>query len=108
MSFDGKPYNKKSIPFQVKYINNLGPLFMVGFNTYPGREPTVKIDGNQPITINKYGYAGSNAEELIFLLENGSILRGEYHSWPQGAKRMYVELEGFSMAYQKLMELVNN
>lgn len=104
MAYNGTPYGSKNIPFQVYYINNTGPFLMVGLNTYPGKTPTVRIDDNDPVSV------GGMLRDLSLIdqLLTGKILRGRYWVWPEGARDMYVELEGFEEAWERLTELRKN
>lgn len=95
----------KSIPFQVVVYESStgeqhGPVVEPGFNTWPGQNPTVRVDQNPPIT-------DMGSRRLIEELETGSAAKAEYWVWPEGSRRMAVDLTGFSEAFQLLMSKVN-
>ncbi len=106
MSSDGRAYGRKDIPFQVYFIGQSGPFVMAGFNTYPGKSPTVRVDDNSPVRVHDYGGVSKLEpdESLVELLRKGKVARISYHIWPEGRQDMIVDLSGFEKAWQLLME----
>lgn len=108
MGHDGRPYGEKSIPFQVYFFDTLGPFVMVGWHTYPGRYPIVRVDDNTPITVRDDGGV-STLEPEPFLVEQlrlGKVARAQFHSWPEGCRNMFIDLAGFEEAWQRLVSYV--
>lgn len=103
MGGDGEPYGSKSIAFQIYFLDERGPFIMVGFNTYPGRTPTVRIDENEPIQIRNSPPVASPS--LVEQLRLGRVARGRYHVWPTGSEDIYVDLTGFEEAWRRLNQL---
>lgn len=106
MSIDGQAYGRKDIPFQVYFSGESGPFVMAGFNTYPGKSPTVRVDDNNPVRVHDYSGVSKLKpdESLVKLLRKGKVARISYHSWPEGRQDMIVDLTGFEEAWQRLME----
>lgn len=95
-TFGSAPGFDRSIPFQVYFENGRGPAIMPGFNTYPGRTATIRVDSGAIRSANA-------AQAVINDLRSGSIAYVVYHSWPEGEKRMTVDLTGFTEAYDLLL-----
>jgi invasion protein IalB len=106
MSSDRRVYGGKDIPFQVYFIGTSGPFVMAGFNTYPGKSPTVRVDDNDPVRVHDYSGVSKLEpdESLVELLRKGKVARISYHIWPEGRQDMIVDLTGFEEAWQRLME----
>lgn len=104
LGYDGEPFGSKSIPFQVVYIDRSGPFIRVGYHTYPGRHPTVRIDDHAPVSVqDDGGVTAPSADPLIVQqMLSGRTARAAYHVWPQGEEQMYVDLSGFDQAWQRL------
>ncbi len=106
MSNNGQAYGRKDIPFQVYFIGKSGPFVVAGFNTYPGKPPTVRVDDNKPVKVHDYGGVSKLEpdEFLVELLRKGKVARISYHLWPEGRQDMIIDLTGFEEAWQRLME----
>lgn len=104
LGYDGEPYGSNSIPFQVVYFDGSGPFIRVGYHTYPGRTPTVRIDDHAPVNVqDDGGVTAPSADPLIVKqMLSGRVARATYHVWPQGQEQMYVDLTGFDQAWQRL------
>lgn len=107
LSSSGDVRGTKSIPFQVFYVGTAGPFVGVGWHTYPGRRPLVRVDENEPVVVNDSGGVAIPApdEALVEELRVGRTVRARYDVWPEGARDMYVELEGFEEAWRRLQAL---
>jgi hypothetical protein len=98
MTHDGVGYGGKDMPFQVRYLNGQGPVIVVGWNSYPGKTPTIRVDESPPIRV-----SGSAEPDVIKQLLTGSTVRGEYYAWPSASpKRIIVDLAGFGEAWTAL------
>lgn len=104
MGYDGNPYGSKSIPFQVYFLNDSGPYVMVGYHTFPGRTPTVRIDNNDPVEIrdNAGVTAPGPSPILVKQMLAGKVAKARYHVWPRGSEDMYIDLSGFGQAWERL------
>lgn len=107
MDHEGKPFGTKNYPFQVYFVNNQGPYVMVGLHTFPGRNPTVRVDDGAPVTVGDDGGVSPPvpAPALVDQIRTGLVARARFHSWPKGAQDIYVELTGFEEAWQRLAQL---
>jgi len=107
MGVDGEPYGPKNIPFQVYFLNQSGPYVMVGYHTYPGRTPIVRIDKNEPMQV--YDDAGVSEPRtnpaLVQQMLAGQVARARYDVWPDGSREMYIDLKGFGEAWRRLNQL---
>lgn len=107
MGNDGQPYGSKNIPFQVYFLDTSGPFLMVGYHTFPGRTPTIRVDDLVPIQVhNDAGITALRPDpELVEALRTGSVVKARYHVWPDRTEDMLVKLQGFEEAWQKLNQL---
>jgi hypothetical protein len=100
-TFGSNPWSTApNVPFRVVFMNREGPVVQPGFNTFPGRTPTVRVDDNDPIY-------DMRDPKLIEQLKTGRIVRAEYHVWPSGAERMTLDPSGFAEAYALLLQKVD-
>ena len=107
MNGSGEGFGSKSIPFQVFFVGKLGPFVQVGYHTYPGRHPTVRVNDNKPTKIQDDGGVSPPKPvdmTVIEQLRGGQIVRARYHSWPKGGQDMIVDIEGFDAAWNRLLE----
>lgn len=86
------------VPFQVYYENGRGPNILAGYNDFPGREATVRIDDG---VVRK----ASEATAIVSALSKGTTAFVIYNVWPEGERRMTVNIAGFAEAYAKLQAL---
>lgn len=105
MTSSGNPHGRNKIPFQVIYINDLGPILSVGYNTYPGMSPQIRIDNGEPYDVSETGYT-RESKTIIEAIKSGNILRAKYYVWPTGVEYMYVDLYGAREAIEKLESMV--
>ncbi len=106
MAYNGSAYGGNHIPFQVYFLGESGPFVSVGFHTYPGRYPTVRVDDNDPIRVQNDGGVSAPKPDsiLVALMCTGKVARARYHSWPDGSQDMIVNLIGFEEAWLRLLE----
>ena len=97
MGHDGMAFGGKNIPFQVYYFNEEGPYISVGFHTFPGRTPTIRIDDDVPRET-----PSEPLPEVAQRLRTAHVVRARYHVWPRGAEDMIVDVSGFDEAWQQL------
>ena len=102
---NGMPYGQSNIPYQV-YFNVLrgessGPRMFVGYNTYPGKTPTVKIDNNEPLKCTK-----ENAAAIIQQMKAGDVVTARFYAWPDGPEDIQINLSGFPQAWQELKQVM--
>jgi hypothetical protein len=129
MDHEGKGYGARNIPFQIYYLlpapgsqpppppppgvasqeNLNGPFVLVGFHSYPGMKPTVRVDDNAPLTVRDSagGEARGRDQELVEQLLIGTVARARYYIWPDGPKDMIVDLTGIKEAWERLQELTS-
>jgi hypothetical protein len=81
---------------------------MVGHHTYPGRNPHVRIDDQEAVTISDDAGVGPvrTHPELVQRLRQAQVVRARYHVWPEGSRDMIVDMTGFEQAWLRLLELV--
>jgi len=103
----GEGYGRKMYPFQISYIDTEGPYLFTP-NTFPGRDPIVRVDDGAPITIPHGGLDRQVVQSLIPQLRRGQVARVRYHVWPRGAQDMIVDLDGFEAAWQQLQQEVHS
>jgi hypothetical protein len=110
MDHNGYGYGRKSIPFQIVYYGKIGPFLKVGFHTFPGRYPTIRLDDGDPITILDDGGGGRGDKiqpKLIKPMWSSQVLRARYHSWPEGHQDIIIEnLFGLEEAWNRLQEII--
>lgn len=104
MKADGTPFmGQATIPLEVFYVDSAGPFLQIGFNTFPGRDPTVRVDDGVPYTFPERAPPAA----LLAELRAGRVLRGRYYVWPRGAADAIFDLTGIEEALSRLGELRN-
>jgi hypothetical protein len=86
-------------PFRILFVNGKGPTVSAGFNTYPGRTASIRVD-NGPVR------SAADAAAVIKDLSTGRRAYIIYHTWPEGPNRMELDLSGFNEAYAKLRSII--
>jgi hypothetical protein len=109
MDYNGQPFNSPVYPLKVFFRDGRGPYMQVGWHNFPGEQPTIRFDDDRsPFTIPDDGGVSSVgvANAAVERLRSASIARARFWSWPNGAQEMYVDVSGFSEAYEELKLLV--
>jgi hypothetical protein len=84
----------------VEFWNRLGPLLRVGYNTHPGRKPSVRIDNGPIHLVNEKDPQG----EIVNAMSKGQKLYATYTTWPSKGGEMTVDLGDFNRAYAELLK----
>jgi invasion protein IalB len=95
----GKIAGMEGPPFQVYYVNKVGPKIIAGFDDFPGMMATVRVDNGRVIPV-------SNPGAIIDALRSGRTAYVIYYSWPKGEERMTVDVAGFAEALQLLQSMI--
>jgi hypothetical protein len=103
MDHRGQGYGDKNLPFHVYFIDQRGPFLRMGFNTYPGRTPTVRLDDGEPVHLAER----EQQLELVGEMINARTARARFHVWPTGSEDMIINLQGFGEAWEKLLGYVS-
>ena len=99
-TFGSEPWKA---PFQVFYVNRVGPIVMGGRPTYPGRPNTIRIDNGKP----HQAETGIGAPIVADMLK-GHVAYCQWYEWPSAMpKTMTVSLNGFPEAYSLLRSRVH-
>lgn len=99
MNHHGKPYGSRDTPFKVMFFDDSGPHMSVGYHTYPGRGWLVRVDDHKPLS------GDGDSAAIVDQMLTGRVVRARYHSWPEGAHDMHVDLAGFPQAWARLNAL---
>jgi hypothetical protein len=102
--YNGSPNYLFEVYFAGRPGDMSGPFVKFGIHDFPGRYPTVRIDGNAPLNVNDDGGVSVLSPDrlLVDQIVKGKVARARYHQWPYGAKEMYVDLTGSDEAWQIL------
>lgn len=91
------------VPFILRYRITSegvsGPVVEPGYNTFPGRDPTVRVDQHMPVS-------DMRSAKLIDQMRTGTTAVATYHVWPGGRRTMSVDLAGFEAALADLQRQV--
>lgn len=105
----GEQLGEKLTPFQVYFYNKQGPFIMVGFHTYPGRRPMIRIDDDSAAVFihDDAGVTPVGAHpEIVRRLLTAKVVRARYEHWPDGDRDMIVDVTGFAEAWARLQRLL--
>lgn len=82
--------------FQVSYTNGKGPSIWVPHD-FPGRVATVRVDNGPVVSV-------TDASRIVEQLKAGTTAYVVFHVWPDGQRKMIVNLTGFNEAYAELQK----
>lgn len=85
-----------SSPFQIVFINQSGPTIFTP-HTFPGRRGTVRVDNGKVRFF-------EDAVGIVNDMKVGEKAFVVYHVWPEGERKMIVDITGFSEAYELLLK----
>lgn len=83
----------------VLFVNGEGPGVAIFGHTFPGRDATIRVNSGPVLKVNDY-------QQVVEALSAEGTAYVVYHVWPEGERRMEIDLTGFNEAYKRLRSML--
>jgi hypothetical protein len=83
---------------KIAFLNGEGPTIQIPFNDYPGATATIRVDDGPVLPI-------TESAALVKSFGSGRTAYVAFYNWPDGERKLTIDLAGFSEAYSQLLSI---